>query len=125
MSRRIRANRYVVVLGTLAVTAAAWNLYVARHNQGAVEGRVVGPDGRPVADATVDLFERTLTTLEPRGATRTGPDGRFLFLGQRAHHFAVQARKDGMGRSERVTVRLYFRGQNVVLEAPLRLAAVR
>jgi protocatechuate 3,4-dioxygenase beta subunit len=113
----------VVVLATIAVTSTGWNLYVARHDQGVVEGRVVGPDGRPVGGATVELFERTLTTLEPRGVTWTEPDGRFRFVGQRAHHVVVEASKDGIGRSGRVAVRLYFRGQNVVLTAPLRLAA--
>ena len=75
MWRRALGNRYVVVFGLIAAVAAAWSLYVARHDQGLVQGRVVGPDGRPVVAATVTLFERTLTTLEPRATVHTGPDG--------------------------------------------------
>ena len=125
MWRRALGNRYVVVFGLIAAVAAAWNLYVARHDQGLVQGRVVGPDGRPVVAATVTLFERTLTTLEPRATVQTGPDGGFRFAGQRAHHLAVEARKEGIGRSHRTAFRLYFRGQNLVLPAPLQLGADR
>ncbi len=125
MSRRILGNRYVVVFGLIALLTAGWNLYVARHSQGLVQGQVVGPDGQPVAGATVTLFERTLTTLEPRATTRTGRDGGFRFTGQNVHHLVLDASKDGLGRSARAAFRLYFRGQNLVLREPLRLAATR
>ena len=115
-------NRYVVVLGTLALLTAAWNAYVALHDDGLILGRVVGPDGRPVPGATVRLQERTLTTLEPRATAVTGPAGEFRFTRHRLHHLVLEAAKDGVGRSPRVPVRLYFRGQNHTLLAPLRLA---
>jgi protocatechuate 3,4-dioxygenase beta subunit len=121
----VLGSRYVLVLGLTAFVTAGWNLYVSRHNQGLVQGRVVGPDGRPVGGATVTLFERTLTTREPRAATRTDADGAFRFTGHRAHHLVLEAAKDGVGSSPRITSRLYFRGQNVVLPEPLRLEARR
>ena len=73
------------------------------------------------AGATVTLFERTLTTLEPRASTRTDPDGRFSFLGQKVHHLVLEARAE-RARSPRTAVRLWFRCQNVVLAEPLRIA---
>jgi hypothetical protein len=113
----------VVVLGALALTTAAWNVYVLFHDDGRLTGRVVGPDGQPVAGALVRLQERTLTTLEPRATALTGPDGTFRFTGHRLHHLVLEAAKDGVGRSPRVAVRLYFRGQNHTLPSPLRLAS--
>ncbi len=122
---RVLGNRYVLVCGLTAFVAAGWNLYVTRHNQGLVQGRVVGPDDRAVAGATVTLFERTLTTRELRAATRTDVDGGFRFTGHKAHHLVLEAAKDGVGWSPRTAYRLYFRGQNLVLPEPLRLEARR
>lgn len=125
MAWRLLRNRYVVVFGLIAVGTAAWNGYVSLHSHGEVSGRVVGPDGAPVPGATVTLRERTLTTLEPRATAVTGADGDFRFTGQKAHHFVLEAKKDGVGAAPRATYRLYFRGQDVVLPAPLRLEAER
>ena len=75
------------------------------------------------AGAVVRFWEKTLTTLEPRASTATGPDGAFVFTGQAAHHFALQAEQRGLGASPRTLYRRYFRGQNLVLDAPLRLRA--
>lgn len=121
MVRALLGNRYVVVVGLMALLTAGWNLYVARHDDGILEGRVVDADGAPVPGALVILRERTLTTLEPRARVETGADGRFRFVGQRAHHVVLEAGKDGLGASPRRTVRLYFRGQNHRLAEPLRL----
>ena len=114
-------NRYVVVFGALALATAGWNGYVALHDNGRIAGRVVAADGRPVAGATVSLYERTLTTLEPRATTTTEVDGAFLFTGQRLHHFVLEARKTGVGVAPRSAHRLYFQGQDVTLPAPLAL----
>lgn len=122
MWRRLLGNRYAIVFGLLAAGTAAWNLYVIRHDQGLVEGRVLDAGGRPAAGAIVELYERTLTTLEPRATAETDGDGRFRFSGQAAHHFVLEAKKAGDGRSPRTTVRRYFRGQDLVLAEPLRLA---
>jgi hypothetical protein len=113
--------RYVVVLGVTAALVAGWNVWVALHDDGIVRGRVVQADGRPAAGAAVSLWEKTLTTLEPRATTQTGPDGSFVFTGQAAHHFALQAEQRGLGASPRTLYRRYFRGQNLVLDEPLRL----
>jgi hypothetical protein len=119
--RRILLNRYSVVFGAIAVIVIAWNLYVATHNEGRIAGRVVGPDGRAEAGATVTLREKTLTTLEPRAAVQTDDAGRFVFAGQRAHHFVLEAAKSGVGKSERTAYRRAFRGQSLSLSEPLRL----
>ncbi len=119
--RRILLSRYTIVLGTLALVVIAWNLYVATHNHGRISGRVIGTDGQPVAGATVTLREKTLTTLEPRATAQTDGAGIFVFAGQDAHHFVLEAVKDGIGKSERTAYRRAFRGQNLSLAAPLRL----
>ena len=46
-------NRFVITFGTIAVLVAVWNVYIAYHDHGLIEGRVVGPNGAPVAGATV------------------------------------------------------------------------
>jgi len=113
--------RYLVVLGVAAVLAAGWNVWVALHDDGIVRGQVLEADERPAAGATVTLWEKTLTTLERRATTQTGPDGRFVFVSQAAHHFALQAERRDAGASPRMLYRRYFRGQNLVLAEPLRL----
>jgi hypothetical protein len=113
--------RYVLVLGLTATLVAGWNVWVTLHDDGIVRGLVVRSDGCPVAGAVVSFWEKTLTTLERRASTETGPGGEFAFVGQPAHHFALQAEKRGLGASPRILYRRYFRGQNLVLRVPLRL----
>ena len=113
--------RYLLVLAVSAVLVLGWNGWIAMHDDGIVRGRVVQADGHPVAGATVSFWEKTLTTLERRTAVETEPDGAFAFTGQTAHHFALQAEKSGLGASPRTLYRRYFRGQNLVVEEPLRL----
>jgi hypothetical protein len=113
--------RYAFVLGLTAALVGGWNVWIALHDDGVVRGRVVGPDGRPAVGAVVRFWEKTLTTLEPRASTATGRDGAFVFTGQPAHHFALQAEQRGRGASPRTLYRRYFRGQNLVLDEPLRL----
>jgi len=113
--------RYACVVGALVLLVGGCNLWVALHDDGVVRGQVVEADGRPAAGATVSFWEKTLTTLERRTATETGSDGHFVVTGQAAHHFALQAEKSGLGASPRTLYRRYFRGQNLVLDEPLRL----
>jgi hypothetical protein len=117
--------RYAWVVGALTLLVAGCNLWVALHDDGVVRGRVVQADGRPAVGATVSFWEKTLTTLERRVATETGPDGRFVLTGQPAHHFALQAEKSGVGASPRTLYRRYFRGQNLEIAEPLRLGEER
>jgi len=119
--RAILLNRYTVVFGAIAVAVTAWNLYVATHSAGRIAGQVIGPDGQAVPGATVTLREKTLTTLEPRGAAYTDQAGKFAFTGQRVHHFVLEAAKEGVGKSERTAYRLAYRGQSLTLPEPLRL----
>jgi hypothetical protein len=114
-------RRYAVVIGAIVLLAGGCNLWVALHDDGIVRGRVVRADGQPAAGAVVSFWEKTLTTLERRAATEAGPDGGFVFTGQVAHHFALQAEKPGLGASPRTLYRRYFRGQNLELREPLRL----
>ena len=113
--------RYGWAAAALVLLIGSCNLWVALHDDGVVRGRVVQPDGQPAAGATVSFWEKTLTTLERRAATQTGSDGRFVLTGQPAHHFALQAEKSGFDASPRTLYRRYFRGQNLVLDEPLRL----
>jgi hypothetical protein len=113
--------RYLLVLGMTAVLVTGWNVWVALHNDGIVRGQVLEADGRPAAGATVTFWEKTLTTLERRATAQTQPDGRFVFVGEAAHHFALQAERSGPDGSPRKLYRRYFRSQNLVLTEPLRL----
>ena len=90
---------------------------------GIVRGEVVGPDGRPVAGATVRMMEQNFTTNADRGQTMTHDDGSFEFTDNRSHYIQLRAEKPGLGRSPLVEVRLYFRAQNVTLKEPLRIQA--
>lgn len=122
MVRAVLLNRYSLTFGTIAILALAWNLYVLAHDQGIVEGRVVGPDGDPVAAAEVVLAERTVVSLTPIARTTTDPSGSFRFTRHDRHALVLTAAKEGIGRSLRTEVRLWFRNQNRILEEPLRLA---
>jgi len=116
-------HRFVAVPLAIAVAVAAWNVYVAAHDDGIVRGEVVGPDGRPVAGATVTMMEQNFTTNSDRGKTLTRDDGSFEFTDNRSHNIQLRAEKPGVGRSDRVVVRLYFQAQNVTLHEPLRIKA--
>jgi hypothetical protein len=124
MTRRILAvlrHRFVAVPFAIAIVVAVWNVYVAEHDDGIVRGEVVGPDGRPVAGATVSMMEQNFTTNSDRGKTTTRTDGTFEFTDNRSHNIRLRAEKPGLGRSDLVVVRLYFRAQNVTLREPLRI----
>ena len=114
-------NRYVITFGSIAVLVAAWNVYVAMNNDGVITGRVVGPDGRPVAGATVLLSERSLLVSTVRARALTDAEGAVRFSGHRLYHLYLEAEKEGMGRQAPTEFRLYFKGQNLVLREPLHL----
>jgi hypothetical protein len=119
--RAVFGNRFVLLPLVLAVVVALWNGYIGLHDDGIVRGRVLGPAGQPVAGATVRMLEQNFTTHSERGTTTTRADGSFEFNDNRSHSIVLRADKPGLGRSEQRIVRLYFRAQNVTLDAPLRL----
>lgn len=114
-------SRWVIVPGAILAITLAWNLYVAAHATGVIEGPVVDRSGRPVEGAIVTLFNRSFITNDPRQRTTTGPEGRFRFEGNDSHAVQLEAEVAGH-RSERMTVRLWFRAQERRLETPLVLA---
>jgi hypothetical protein len=114
-------NRFAVTFGGIAVAAALWNLYVVLNDDGIIRGRVVDAEGVPVEGAAVVLSERSLLVARPRGRTVTDAEGRFAFSGHRLHRLYLEASKEGSGRIGQREYRLYFKGQNMELDAPLQL----
>ncbi len=119
---RLLVNRFTVVLVSIAIAVAVWNVYVSLHDHGVVEGKVVDPDGQPVAGATVVLWVLDFTTYVEKTRATTAADGSFVIRGNDSHNIQVGAEKAGVGRAERIPVRLYFKSEDVVLRAPLVLA---
>lgn len=114
-------NRFVLTFGSIAIAAALWNIYVAFNDDGIIRGRVVDAGGSPVEGARVMLSERSLLVSRPRGHTVTDAEGRFAFDGHQLHRLYLEASKEGAGRVAQREYRLYFKGQNMELETPLRL----
>ncbi|WP_270934883.1 carboxypeptidase-like regulatory domain-containing protein [Falsiroseomonas oryzae] len=114
-------SRWFIVPATLAAVVLGWNLHVAANATGEVRGRVVDATGRPVAGATVLLFERSFVVNTEKQRVVTDAAGAFRFQGNASH--AVQLQADApAGKSERVTLRLLFRAQDADLPAPLVIA---
>jgi Carboxypeptidase regulatory-like domain len=119
--RRILFNRFVLVPAAILLAVALWNVYVATHNHGLIAGRVIDANGQPVAEATVALWVFNFTTYEERERVKTNADGTFRFTNNPSHRIQISAEKQGVGRSPRIPVFLYFKAQDTTLEAPLRL----
>jgi len=120
--RRLLVNRFVLVPGSILAAALIWNGYVSFHDGGLIMGRVVDSEGRPVPGAEVVVLVQNVTTFSEKGRAKTGSDGAFRIVDNRSHHVQLFAETPS-GRSERRDLRLWFRGQNVVLEAPLVVPA--
>jgi hypothetical protein len=116
-------NRYTFTFGVIAAVTLVWNLYIAMNSDGIIQGRVVGPDGRPAAEATVILFEKTLFAIKPRDQATTDKDGRFVFKGHDFYRIWLEAKSD-IGAYPQTEYRMYFRRQNLTLDKPLRLEPV-
>jgi hypothetical protein len=114
-------NRFVLVPALLLIVTAAWNGWVVTHNHGIVAGRVLDASGAPVEGAEVKLWAFNFTTFSVTASTTTRPDGSFVFDNNASHNIQVSAEKPGLGRSARVSVRLYFRAEDLQLKEPLRL----
>ncbi len=121
--RRWLVNRVTITFGTIALVVLAWNLYVLAHDDGLLEGRVLGPDGKPVPGVEVVLNEQSIVSLTPILRVTTDAEGRFRFVGHERHNLVITAAKAGLGKSERIRVRLLFRNQNRQLDEPVRLQA--
>ena len=80
-------NRYTLTLGSLAILAVSWNLYVALNNDGIIAGRVMTADQQPVGGATVVLSERSLLVSIPKGRAVTDKKGSSASPGMLAHLF--------------------------------------
>jgi len=119
--RRWLLNRFVMVPLVLALIAGAWNLYASTHDDGIVTGQVVDAAGKPVEGAEVTLWNFNFTTFREASRAMSGPDGRFTFTDNTSHNIQLSAEKPGVGRAERVPLRLYFKAQNAAMKAPLRL----
>jgi len=114
-------NRYTITLGSIAILAAVWNIYVALNNDGIITGHVVAANHQPVAGATVVLSEKSLLVTIPRAETRTNSDGTFRITGHNLYHLYLEAYKEGAGRMPPKEFRLYFKAQNLSLKKPLVL----
>jgi len=114
-------NRVTIAFAVIALVVVGWNAYVAAHDDGILEGVVVGASGEPVPGAEVVLSERTIVSLAPIARTTTDGKGRFRFEKHDRHALVLNASKQGVGGSGRIEIRLYFRNQNRALEDPVRL----
>ena len=120
--RRLVINRFVLVPASIAVVVLLWNAYVSTHDHGVVAGQVVDTAGRPVPAATVVLWVLNFTTYVEKTRAGTDSAGRFVITDNDSHNIRLAAEKPGIGRSARVPVRLYFRGQDIELHDPLVLS---
>jgi carboxypeptidase family protein len=118
---RLLRNRFVVVPALLLVLTAGWNAWVVTHDHGIVAGRVLDASGTPVEGAEVKLWVFNFATFVVTASTTTKPDGSFRFENNPSHNIQVSAEKPGLGRSARISVRLYFRSEDIRLNEPLRL----
>jgi len=120
--RKWLLNRFVLVPATILAIAAAWDFYASTHDDGFVSGQVLDAQGKPVEGADVTLWVYNFTTFAENRSVKTGSDGSFRFIGNPSHHIQVSAVKPGLGVSQRLPIRLYFRSQNTRLTAPLVLS---
>jgi hypothetical protein len=117
----VLSSRFVIVPTVIAVTIVAWNVYVSLHDHGLLQGRVIDAAGHPVGGATVILFAHDFVTQVEKARTHTDAAGAFRFDDNDSHLVQLQA-QDGGATSPRITIRLWFRAQDHVLQQPLRLA---
>jgi hypothetical protein len=118
---RLLLNRFVLVPALLLLVTAGWNAWVMTHDHGIVAGRVLDAGGMPVEGAEVKLWVFDFATFVVKASTTTKPDGSFRFDNNPSHNIQISAEKPGLGRSERISVRLYFRSVDIRLKEPLRL----
>lgn len=115
-------SRWVIVPAILAISIVLWNSYVTAHNGGLVEGSVIDAAGRPVPGATVTLFERSFVAYTSKDTTKADEAGLFRFTNNQNHALQLEAEFPTLGKSDRHSIRLWFRAQNFRLVEPLVLA---
>jgi hypothetical protein len=115
-------NRWVIVPALLTALALGWWAYAEANNDGLIEGRVVDAAGAPVPGASVVLFERGFVAHQEKTRVTADGQGRFRITGNSSHSVQLEAEAPGLGRSNRLVLRLWFRAQNRVLAEPLRFA---
>lgn len=115
-------HRFVLVPLVLAVVVGLWNVYVALHAGGVIQGEVRDAAGRPVGGATVVFFERNMINYEERLRTQTDAQGFYRFDGMNVHVGQLEARTADGRHSPRQQLRLWFRAQDVRAD-PLVVAA--
>ena len=114
-------NRFTISCGIIALLVIGVNVYVAGHDDGILEGQVIGPEGKPVQGARVTVYKPGVVGFDRIDEAVTDGNGRFRFEKHNQHHPVLRAEKEGLGRSEYEDVRLYFRNENRVHKIPLRL----
>lgn len=120
MSWRLLRHRFVAVPLALAMVVAGWNVYVALHDDGIIEGEVRDRAGTPVAGAEVVFFERNFINYQEARRMMSDASGAYRFDGMKVHVGQLEARHADGRRSERRQLRLWFRAQNTHV-APLVL----
>jgi hypothetical protein len=106
-------------LGIIGVLVILINVYVAYNNDGILKGRVLGPTGIPIQKATVTLYKPGVVGLDKIAVTITDDEGKFLFQQHNQHHPVIKAKKDAVGESKFIDIRLYFRNQNRLYSDPI------
>lgn len=119
MWRSLAFNRFSLTFGTIAILVLCWNVYIAFNDEGRLTGRVIDVEGRPVAGAEVLISELSLISRRIIDATHTDAAGGFSFARHDHHAMVLIAQKEGVGESRRHNIRLYFRNQNLALDAPV------
>jgi hypothetical protein len=84
-----------------------------------LSGRVVDADGKPIAGATVRLLVFKFAIFVEKATTTTEADDSFRFIAYPSHNIQISADKPGAGRSDRISIRLYFASED--RELTLRL----
>lgn len=123
MSSRWWTSRWFIVPALMLATVLGWMAYVGQHANGLIEGQVVDAQGRPVAGATVRIFDRGFVTHQERGRTQADAQGRFRITDNKSHSVQLEAETEALGRSERYELRLWFAAQDARLPEPLRFKA--
>lgn len=113
-------NRFSLTFGAILAIVLGWNVYVAFNDGGTLTGRVVDMAGAPVSGATVSLYRKTVSSVDPVGETVTDGEGRFAFDNHGQFALAITITTPA-GTSPRQMVPLWFRNQDVALREPIRV----